>query len=1284
MRMRWLLLFLLAGYVFAGGVVDWADPYPVDPLEPDGSEVPAAACGGGLVGSAFVALSGQSLYYAEREVSGGPEDWSSGVVESAEYEVGHPALAVAPSGTRYILYYRSGFPGGMFRNDLRLATGTGGVGAVSWGFETVASSTVTGEACDIVVDSGFLRIAYSVKESGGARQLRYATRPTTGGGWTTEVVSTSLSLTAALSLGVNPVSGRPAVLFKDAAGFLVYAERVSPGSWQSVVVDSSGEVRSPRLAYSPETGLAWAAYGLGTDRIRVKVARALTSAPLAPEDWCVEPVAENPSGDAGSSVSLAFSADGAAELAFLRTGGGTAVEHIRREPTSSWGVPRALYEGTAASGCALLAPETGALLCFLVGVPLGGSEKTLLVAEGVLVDSPLVVEPSPMWFLVPPEEGEGAGYGESTTAQAPSKAEVTLAAAEAEEDFAWLAAARRRHPRVERLDRRGLPAEGLLTLRCVAALRPDELRRELARLGGELLHVESARRGIYVVALPGYRLDAFAGLPGVVRVESARPERIAHNVQARLAARVNAVEVGVFGLDGDGVSLGMWDEGPVDAAHQEFDGRVIVVEGGAANNHATHVAGTIASAGEHEAASKGAAVLARLYSYDFLGSPAAEMGTARSTYGIVAANNSWGLPLGWERVYLYGDWRWVWYGDDDFGSYTAETAAYDALVKDEGLFIVFSAGNHRGQYDDGWPGRSHYDWTGSGFVQCNDYHPPDGGSSGYGCLDPLASGKNVLCVGSVKETGGLAAYSSTGPTADGRLKPDIVAMGANTSVPVDPYTESTGLLSTFPGNAYHRLSGTSMAAAEVSGAVALLCQAYETARFGEEPSPQALRALLIHGARDRVGGASDLDGPDYAYGFGLLDALASVDAVPGLREASVFKEGLGPTEVEFPFYVPSGEDVKVTLAWCDEPALPGANPTIVDDLDLVLIDPDGVARYPWVGQPASPASGSVRGVNTVDTVEVASFCAAYGDTVPPGLWRARVVGSSLASDEVRFAIVASQPFALPDKRFSIENRTGYEMTVSAVEPGEPWLSVTETDGSPVEPFVVGPYGRKVLVARVDAAGLPPGRYGTTLAVSWEEGDLLVPVTLAVGAEEAGSSCSEHFNLMALSCHPADPAPEAVLSDLVAAGNVLDYNLYAYTPSSGYSVYPTGFSAMEAGRAYWLNVAHPTPYSVEGLLPHRTSWVPLANGWNLVGGLLSGPVEWASCYVSDGWRVLPVAEASSAGWIQSTIFGYVPGSGYYTVTPDPGASHTTLEPFVGYWVKAYRSGLSLVFPSFGPQ
>ena len=156
------------------------------------------------------------------------------------------------------------------------------------------------------------------------------------------------------------------------------------------------------------------------------------------------------------------------------------------------------------------------------------------------------------------------------------------------------------------------------------------------------------------------------------------------------------------------------------------------------------------------------------------------------------------------------------YADLD-GDTAVTTIAADAAVA-KGIIIVTSVGN-------------------------------EGNSFWYYMTTP-ADGDSVLAVGSVNHDWIVSAFSSRGPTYDGRIKPDFVALGEHVQI-VDTSGQSS----------YKFGNGTSYAAPAVSGAVALLLEVHPTWDFGK------LREELISTA--------EISGPDSLYGYGIIDAFAA-------------------------------------------------------------------------------------------------------------------------------------------------------------------------------------------------------------------------------------------------------------------------------------------------------------------------------------------------------------------------------------------------------------------------
>lgn len=204
--------------------------------------------------------------------------------------------------------------------------------------------------------------------------------------------------------------------------------------------------------------------------------------------------------------------------------------------------------------------------------------------------------------------------------------------------------------------------------------------------------------------------------------------------------------------------------------------------------------------------------------------------------------------------------------------------------------------------------------------------------------------------GAEGSTPGMAAFSSRGPTTDGRIKPDLVA--AATGVVTFAAAGTAGRPAAFPvGDRTCVVYGTGVAAALVAGRVASLRSELTAAR-GVPPSAALVKAFLVNGALDLYPGQygeAVLEvprAPNPVEGWGKCDFTASTDRETWLR---VIDDGEGMRSGEsrvFRVEVKTGSQLRVTLAWSDYPSLPQARLHLVNDLDLRVIDPGGGFSYP--------------------------------------------------------------------------------------------------------------------------------------------------------------------------------------------------------------------------------------------------------------------------------------------------------------------------------------------------
>lgn len=173
----------------------------------------------------------------------------------------------------------------------------------------------------------------------------------------------------------------------------------------------------------------------------------------------------------------------------------------------------------------------------------------------------------------------------------------------------------------------------------------------------------------------------------------------------------------------------------------------------------------------------------------------------------------------------------AWYDQADLDGLTAVTTVAVNVATANGLICLNAAGNSGHDSD---PSTSH--------------------------LIAPADALEVFAVGAVGLGGGIASFSSDGPSADGRVKPEVLACGSSTAS-VSP-SSTTG---------YTAASGTSLSTPLAAGAVACLVQA-----FDDWTVPQ-MRNIVLHSAGYYV--SNQTFDPLYIRGYGVINALRALEFV---------------------------------------------------------------------------------------------------------------------------------------------------------------------------------------------------------------------------------------------------------------------------------------------------------------------------------------------------------------------------------------------------------------------
>jgi serine protease AprX len=273
--------------------------------------------------------------------------------------------------------------------------------------------------------------------------------------------------------------------------------------------------------------------------------------------------------------------------------------------------------------------------------------------------------------------------------------------------------------------------------------------------------------------------------------------------------------------------------------------------------------------------------------------------------------------------------------------------------------------------------------------------------------------KNALIVGGVDARGSLRredhryGHHTSGPAPDGRVKPDLVHFGRN--VYCADASSSRG---------YRPFGGTSCATPLVAGHCGLMMEMWADGVFGNlplgrtvfdrKPHAATAKALMINSAyRYSIEGDQPAftrfnqgwGMPDLGRSYESRDKLFVVDQETALRDHQA---------AEYRLQVPEGEsELRVTLAYTDPLGTTAAAKALVNDLDLIVIAPDGKrynGNHGLFDGNVSRAGGTPDRLNNVENV--------FLDEPAPGVWRVIVGAHRIAWDQHRGTTAWDQDYAL--------------------------------------------------------------------------------------------------------------------------------------------------------------------------------------------------------------------------------------------------------------------------------
>jgi len=411
------------------------------------------------------------------------------------------------------------------------------------------------------------------------------------------------------------------------------------------------------------------------------------------------------------------------------------------------------------------------------------------------------------------------------------------------------------------------------------------------------------------------------------------------------------------GLDGTG-EVGALSDSGIDQDHGDFNGRIRGVyhtfgpdnsAADANSGHGTHVAGSMFGDGSGDSSTQGVAPGSTFHFYQLEHDPSGNLARWGSLYDMFrdsrqknahVQSNSWGAQSSW-------------------GQYTSDSRSADSFLNDYDDFLVlFAAGNE--------------------------------GSQGSQSIAPPATAKNVLTVGAsttgrpgTASVGQVASFSSIGPTADGRIKPDIVAPGVQICSPRAEEAQnpvgwscSSARHSGTTTPLYVSADGTSSATPVVGGAALLARQFLRTEIGISNPDSALIKAVLINGARD-IGTANI---PNMDEGWGQLDLEESIYPHSGVIAKNIFhdtSQSLSPgLSYSYNYAIDGSYGIDVTLVWNDVEGSSSASQSasrIVNDLDLTVVSPDGTTyKGNNFANGFSTSGGNKDSLNNVERVRLSS------------------------------------------------------------------------------------------------------------------------------------------------------------------------------------------------------------------------------------------------------------------------------------------------------------------------
>jgi PGF-pre-PGF domain-containing protein len=417
-----------------------------------------------------------------------------------------------------------------------------------------------------------------------------------------------------------------------------------------------------------------------------------------------------------------------------------------------------------------------------------------------------------------------------------------------------------------------------------------------------------------------------------------------------------------YGLYGEDQIIGIADSGldtgNADTIHWDFRGRIVSIFNVSDNNpndkngHGTHATGSILGDGNRS----GSDPNANNYDGSYAGAaPKAQL--IFQAIGTEASNDlSLSVPANLNLLFAQAHAAGAIIHSNSWGSAAADNS-YNSLSQDvdeyswnnKNFTILFAVGNSGSTVNTtSWPS------TAKNAISI-------GNSWSYRSARTVGDRSGNIDA--------IVSSSSRGYTADGRYKPDLVVPGKYILSTLSSNATGTAACALYQENSYYSYcSGTSMATPHAAGIVALLREYLTKNTTHTNPSSALMKTILVNGADDMGETIPSAD-----VGWGRINLTNSINTTSAKNLTFVDHTSGLTTGNNYTYnftVLQNTTELKLSLVWTDYYADVYASPALVNNLNLILIDPDGDLYY---GNDFSePYDDTTDSLNNVEQIRISS------------------------------------------------------------------------------------------------------------------------------------------------------------------------------------------------------------------------------------------------------------------------------------------------------------------------